>query len=313
MRRYYVILIISYCINIIHDSFATIRVDLAVKGIIKILYGEWVKNKMRNQLYIKSAGTHIMCVMKSMCCLKDIKGAVILVPGFSQSSCDVDYFMTNLSNALNEKRYLTLQVDLYGHGDSYGDLSSINLQILRDNILSVIKYINNSRANMPIWGITRGIYGNLFCEDIIAYKLSGVICVNPVRINEKLQSYISHANGNIVEIRDFILENTFFEHLFMLMGAELTNIRGQKININFLDEIANKIEKLHHPKNVILLSSYNENKKISEMNYSDIKDKKIDYLSERCFLRDPEWQLELINKIVKVVRENENADAISNK
>lgn len=260
---------------------------------------------MYNQIYIKSADTYIMCIVKVKCPVKEIRGAAILVPGFSESACDIDYFMTRLSNELNEQNYLTVQVDLFGHGDSYGDLSNLSIEIIRDNILSVYEYIIHSWKLLTVWGIARGFYGNIFCEKSFTTRFSGIICINPLKVNDNVSIGLKYRKNGVVEIRDIIYDNIVFQYLFVLMGAELTNVNGQKISVQFLDEIVHKIRELYDSENVIFLSSYNADKEICKVSYCDIEENRIEYLSERCFLRDPEWQMKLIDKLIDVIKEKE--------
>src|SRR5690554_7464647 len=116
---------------------------------------------MINQVFLKSYNSHIMCILKSKYSISEVKGVAVLLPGFSQNASDIDYFLTNLSNELNSQGYATIQVDLYGHGDSYGHLSDLDVQIVEYNILSVYEYAKKLYNDKPIIGISRGIYGNM--------------------------------------------------------------------------------------------------------------------------------------------------------
>jgi alpha-beta hydrolase superfamily lysophospholipase len=67
-------------------------------------------------------------------------GAVILLAGFSQPMCDVDYFMSKLARQLAGNGLFVAQVDPRGHGDSGCELANVDLDTLREDITIINQY-----------------------------------------------------------------------------------------------------------------------------------------------------------------------------
>lgn len=259
---------------------------------------------MISQLYLKSGYTHIMCILRSIYEMHLTKGVVILIPGFSQSSSDIDYFMTNLSNVLNRQGYVTVQVDIYGHGDSYGDLSELTVRIMQDNVISVYEYVKSVFNDKPIYAISRGFYGNLLCDENLSIGFSKMICINPVIAKLDIKDYIKCKKDELIEISERISLNSSLENLFAALGAENTNLRGQCIKGSLLWEIADIINyKWGQPANVIILSSYNDQNRINRAMNCGETELTVDYISNHCFVRDADWQFELINFAVAIIEE----------
>lgn len=271
---------------------------------------------MINQFFLASAGSHILCTVKSACHIDEVKGFVLLLPGFSQSSSDIDYFLTNLSNELNLLEYGTVQIDLFGHGDSYGKLPKLNLKIIEDNILSVYSYISEELCiNKPIIGVARGIYANILSNERISNKFDKTICINPVVVHLGSLDLDCWKNELEIEISNIINTDKSLKDLFVLMGAELTNLSGQKISSIFLDEILEYIKNQHFiANNSVVITSYNDTDKLYKVDQiKDInKHYDIEYLSAHCFIRDPEWQITLIDVIGELVKGEINEGTISN-
>lgn len=252
---------------------------------------------MLNQIYLNSGDTYIMCFVKQKSSIEVSKGCVVLLPGFGESANDVDYFMTRLSNKLSQENYITIQVDLYGHGDSYGDVSDLNLDIIEGNIKSVYDYARNICENKDVICIARGLYGNILNQKKFSNLFSRIICINPIITNTTFKEIMSN---DLLEISDLIKDNNI-KDLFLALGSELTNLKGQKISSKFLCEIFTLVRFFDYDGKTIILSSYNQNCLINNVkNYRDIC-LEIKSISEYCFVRDVNWQAKLINEIEKYI------------
>lgn len=258
---------------------------------------------MISQIYVKSADTYILCVEKTEYRRKDIVGVVVLLPGFSQSACDVDYFMTTLANELIRLGYITIQVDIYGHGDSYGDLSELSIEIVETNILSVYKYIKMTWKDKVIFAVSRGFYGNLLSTESISNKFEKIICINPVISKINLFDLTKYIENEILELSEILSENSIMNSFFISLGADLTNIRGQKIASDFLIDIFSSINNLRQYENVVIISSYNDQNKLNRIILSEEVAFPIEYIAEHCFIRDPEWQTDLISEVSEILEE----------
>lgn len=259
---------------------------------------------MISQIYIESGDTYIMCVVKAAHEIDQIKGAALLIPGFSQSASDIDYFMTNLSNRLNQQGYLTVQIDIFGHGDSYGDLANLSVKIIEENIIAAYTYINSIIREKPIFAISRGFYGNLLGENDRMKIFSKTICINPVITKLNLQNYLRYKSNEMIEISESIKDNPSLEKFFIALGAENTNLRGLRISGDLLYQIVNRINNnQNYLPNSIILSSFNDYNNINIVENWNPKEISIDYISAHCFVRDPDWQFTLINKVIDTIKE----------
>ena len=256
---------------------------------------------MISQIYIKSVGTYILCMERVGCKMKEPEGVVVLLPGFSQSCCDIDYFMTNLANELIQMDYVTIQVDLCGHGDSYGELSELSINVIEENIICVYEYVKRTWMNKPIFAVARGFYGNLLYTKSLSEKFEKIICINPVKCKLNLTEYIKYKQNEVLEISEMLLENSLVESFFISSGADITNVRGQKIAGCFLMDIVNTINSLKQPQNAVIISSYNDQNKINLILHSEDKIFPVEYIAEHSFIRDPEWQSELINMVSAIL------------
>ena len=266
---------------------------------------------MINQIYVNSTDSYIICTIRASFHISEIKGAVLLIPGFSQSMCDIDYFMTKLANMLNDQGYATMQIDICGHGDSYGDLAVLNCETVKKNIASAYEYLKEWCNRKPIIGVARGLYANILCVNNLSSMFNYIIGINPVIAKLCIDDSKCKKN-KICNFSDLIANDEMYDYLFTLLGAEKTNIIGQRINTSFIYEALYYINNALFPNNAVILSSYNDDMQMEKLTSPNLK-QNVKYMSERCFVRDHEWQENLANIIVNSIKEMDYEDTFSNK
>ena len=110
---------------------------------------------------------------------QNVQNAVLLIPGFGESKCDLDYFLNNLANFFVENYFVTMQLDLFAHGDSYGSFEDLNSGIIIKNIISAIKHLKKT-SNLKIYVVCRGFYTELLSEKSILDDIYGLVGINPI-------------------------------------------------------------------------------------------------------------------------------------
>ena len=255
---------------------------------------------MVNQCYIKSGSSYIFAVTNKES--NEINGAVLLLPGFSQSKSDIDYFMSHLSDKLVKSNYLTMQLDFYGHGDSYGKLEDLSWNIIIKNIESAV---NNLRDRMegPIYIVCRGIYCNALFHTKILNQCRMAVCVNPLKLIQSNLNFAHSWNGEIFEIVDLI-QDEFVSDLFIAMGGELNNLMGQKTNKGFImDSLRNSFAMQQFAsKNITFINSLdNINDFLVADKYENVLADTMKGHAKKSFFRLPEWQYKLIDIINLII------------
>lgn len=237
------------------------------------------------QMYLESSKrSNILYVINSMD-ERLSKGVVVLVPGFSQSKSDVDYFMSKLANRLFANGYITVQVDLYAHGDSYGSLEDFIWEDFIKNIEDIQQLLKLKYKNIHQYMVTRGIYGNIAMSTEIR-EIYDLVCLNPVNELSQL-SHIFNMEAGVVELNTLLAEQEEYTYLFETMGSEISNLRGQMFNKSLIASLA----------------QYQE---ISLNNTVWSYDSKISSLKEQArfaFVRDPEWQELMIDELFERLEE----------
>ena len=240
---------------------------------------------MLSQMYLESSKKkNILYVINSMN-EKQAKGIVLLIPGFSQSKSDVDYFMTKLANRLFLNGYITVQVDLYAHGDSYGSLEEFTWNDFVKNAEDINRYLTKKYKNLYQYMVTRGVYGNIAMNTELK-NMFGLICLNPVNDVKQIKNIFAIEDGE-VEINKLLAEKEEYSQLFEVMGSEITNLRGQAISWS-------------------LLSTLSDYSMISLEDTVWSYDSALTSLKEQAkcnFIRDPVWQESLIDKLVERLEE----------
>lgn len=238
---------------------------------------------------------------------RNTKNIVLLIPGFGESKCDLDYFLNNLSDYFVENGFITMQVDLYAHGDSYGSFEELNCEIIKANIISAIKYIKK-HSDFNIYVVCRGIYIEFLSQKDILRKVDGFVGINPVKFAQKELIDIERA----ISIKDEIVEigkidnQEIISKFLIALGAEPDNMYAQKINRKFVNDIINQLKKEEWSKTVyensVWISSNIENLDVNvEFKYSDVQCKTLNYYAGYAFPRDITWQYKFILNILSNV------------
>lgn len=271
---------------------------------------------MVNQLFLQCNDNYIFCVTRSPS-NKIIKGAVLLIPGFGESKCDIDYFMSNIAKDLVQNSFYVLQIDLYGHGDSEGSFDTLDSNIIIDNIRSALDYLKKN-LSVPIYIVTRGFYNELIYDNNILNEIEGVVCISPIKLFlsefNKITYLFSNIKGNIIELPlcfDKKIEQEELKKFLIMLGAEPGNMWGQKISTKFINQILQNIkaEKWQYKKkysNIIWITMNPSSRNINiNYNYNDISYNTLDYYEGYGFPRDITWQYILRkNVIASIIRLN---------
>lgn len=236
---------------------------------------------MLTQIYFNSVNSYILGVL-NMKNGKMCKGIAILISGFAQSKSDIDYFMTRLSARLVEANYGTLQIDLYGHGDSWGEFEEVTGERIIYNVSDAIKYIEKMFGEIPKFVIARGVYGNIIANSSLS-SLYEVVCINPTF---NLNKFEREKYDKEIILFNELFEHKKYEDLIVAMGGEIPNTRALKISKIFVDDIF-KSSINRCTDNVIV--TFDENASIEEQAVCG-------------FIRESEWQNNLIDKVVDKVR-----------
>lgn len=241
---------------------------------------------------------------------RNVENAVLLIPGFGESKCDLDYFLNNLSNFFIENNFMTMQLDLFAHGDSYGDFEELSCDIIIDNIVNAIKYLKKKSENLKIYLICRGIYIELISEKNILNEICGLVGISPVKVKTSELICFERAilsNKKTIEIGEFKDREIILKILIML-GAEPDNLFAQKINTKFLNDIIERLKNKTWDKitynNIVWLTSNIETLDVNiEYEYSKIQYKTLDYYAGYAFPRDICWQYKyILNILSNVIR-----------
>lgn len=237
------------------------------------------------------------------------ENAVLLIPGFGESKCDLDYFFDNLANFFVENNFVTMQLDLFAHGDSYGNFEELTSEIIIKNIMVAIKHLKRN-SNFKIYVVCRGFYIELLSERNILNEISGLVAVNPAKLNvgelERVENAIS-SNESVIEFADFNNYEIISKILIML-GAEPDNLFAQKINTNFLKDIVERLKKkrwneISYENVVWLTSNINTLDVNVDHQYTEINYKTLDYYEGYAFPRDIFWQHKfMLNILSNIIR-----------
>ncbi|MDD2413266.1 MAG: hypothetical protein PHR79_10190 [Bacteroidales bacterium] len=275
---------------------------------------------MVSQNFIQSENSSIFSVIKYP--EKQIaENAVLLIPGFGESKCDLDYFLSNLANFFIENNFATMQLDLFAHGDSYGSFEDLNSGIIIKNIISAIKHLKKT-SNLKIYVVCRGFYTELLTEKNILDEIHGLVGISPIKLNVDELERIENAllsKERIIEFCDFENRQTISKILAML-GAEPDNMFAQKININFLNDIIERLKKKKWSEtsynNAVWLTSNLDTQDLNiEYKYSEIQYKTLDFYEGYAFPRDIYWQhkftLNILSNIIRMSKGRLYAHTIS--
>jgi pimeloyl-ACP methyl ester carboxylesterase len=265
---------------------------------------------MMNQKWIKSEGKALFSVTRTG--TRGQSPCVLLLAGFSLPMCDEDYFFTKTANALFKEGFTSVQVDLTGHGDSPGNLEDVSLEVLRQDMASILHQLEENGAE-EIVCIGRGINPVLLAEmEETMPQVKAIIGVNPynVRRNQIAEIYSGEAAA-VISCSDF-LEGTDYSNLtdfnkermliLEALGARIRNLHGQKLSGKLFEGLleldATSIMKKARKCYWIIPGSG------EELGYKVIRANAPDSGANARFIRDPQWQWSVIREICHIVHES---------
>lgn len=174
-------------------------------------------------------------------------GVVILLPGFSNAMCDMDYFMSRLARQLCSRGFFVVQADLRGLGDGAGEFSEVTLQTLEEDISTLTEHYRNGISDQ-VFFVGRGLMATLLAAFAKGANISGIAGVGPYCMApEVAQSFAGLATsevfdaGKVFSGKDYVKQSDFSEDtLCMLnaMGAVPYNIQGMEMNRQLLRDLA---------------------------------------------------------------------------
>ncbi|MBH0357125.1 alpha/beta hydrolase [Bacillus toyonensis] len=153
------------------------------------------------QFYLQSAEDYL-CVFERE--ELDSEEYVLFLHGLFSTKNEKNFVFSRLSSIFNQNfKYGTMQFDFMAHGDSTGDLSNLNLNLLRKNAEDIIRYIYKKTKKIHL--IAHGI-GNIIALDLIKHNdFSSVILINPILEFPNLkQALNSYSNNNYVDLEELM-------------------------------------------------------------------------------------------------------------
>jgi hypothetical protein len=275
------------------------------------------------QVWVKSTKGHLAGISHWPSDLKPKLG-ILLIPGFSQTKCDLSYFMSKLARKLANLGYYVLQLDPSGHGDSSGLLEEVSLDTLRSDIKFGIDYIR-SQIKGNVLCVSRGINCVIASEYMNLGMFEGVAGISPYCVGESDFSVIwnesfENETYELAEIcKPYESNNTHmsFQRLafFNLLGADISNLHGQKISGHLLKELNH-----YNPISILQKSSRNSlwlepdvnnksNVKIWTPVKSDLNNLLNKYKST-SLSSDPQWQYQAISNLCDWIEDKEKQPTI---
>ena len=263
---------------------------------------------MNKQIFVKCQEHDFFTMWRNP---KIVKEIIILIAGLGQAACDNDYFMSDLSKKLESNNVLAIHIDLYGHGDSDGDLAELSSSIVVDEIRKIVELIrlNLFYSNLPIKVVTRGVMGLCLAKIYSTLDINGLYVVSPTLFSDGLKNIIicDLLENKGQEYDKYLNSDSYFSltekrYLFELLGAHHSNMLGQNIPFDFL------VESLSNQMNLVdgVIWVYHTNNGYQCTN--DICNIKcIDSLdaNEIIFPRDPMEQYKLRNLLVRLIIKQE--------
>jgi pimeloyl-ACP methyl ester carboxylesterase len=174
-------------------------------------------------------------------------GVVILLPGFSHSMCDMDYFMSRLARQLCSRGFFVVQADLRGHGDGAGDFSDINFETLEEDIKTLVEHYKSGISDQ-VFCVGRGLMATLlaaFAKDANITGIAGIgpYCMEPSTAQavsarmekDRFDAFEAFPGRDYVKFSDFSEDS-----LCMLnaLGAVPYNIQGMEMSAQLLKDLA---------------------------------------------------------------------------
>ena len=225
---------------------------------------------------------------------KSYDWVTILMPGFSQSISDRNYFYSELSDELLEDSIATIQFEPLGHGDSFGELFELDSDTVKKNIISIIEYTKKNFNNKKICFICRGVYSNLFFVEELKNEVKLIIGINPVYMSKDDTNSFLIKYNNYIDVNSCAKDDDLLVNLLIKMGAEKNNICGQIIKKQLLydslvlPEIINK-DKIKYIIYNAKTDEFNVFNNITNISYKEIE---FDFLSS----------IELRYKLIAIIK-----------
>lgn len=202
---------------------------------------------MVSQCWVIDGETALAAVSHQQDTSKDNMG-VVLIPGFSQSMCDTDYFMARLARRLAGEGIYVLQADPRGHGDSPGCLEEVTLSMLRADIQSVVNYAA-VQSGGAVMGIGRGLTATLMAELAPELPVAGVAGIHPYGLDPAaVKALIKNIGTGVIDTADILTGTDFSKFsdfnqdwlaFFDALGSGFPyNLIGQKISTDLFREMA---------------------------------------------------------------------------
>lgn len=239
---------------------------------------------------------------------KDIKAGAIIIPGFSQPKCDVDYIMSRLARRLEEEGIFVLQMDPRGHGDSPDNLEDVTLDTLREDIDCGIDYLKeNLSKKISVYGVSRGLNAAILSEN---QKLNGIAGISPYCLDPKvIEGVWGNFDSEIVEIFDVYRRNEKdIKAFFDSVGARETNYLGQKISEKVIRQLMNysSLDSLisWKDKGCWLFYQKDCDKEIERYAFKKNSYLALDKYADNPLPRVAMWQHDVIESIVSFVNSN---------
>lgn len=104
------------------------------------------------------------------------KAPVLILSGFGEATCDKECFMSKLARYLQKQLFRVFQADIYGHGESSGNLEDVSVEKILCSVNSFISYIFRVCGTWPMV-ISRGIIGTILIDKLD--DSSQQLCLNP--------------------------------------------------------------------------------------------------------------------------------------
>lgn len=178
---------------------------------------------MIHQEFFQSNNSNIILVYNFP---TEIDRIVLLVPGFLECGSDKEYFFTRLSNILNQSNIMTVQLEPFAHGYSYGNTLDFTLEKVKNNVVEVLEMLKK-KYKKNICLITNGVYSSLINDLDIINSCREFICVNPTFISKQDLDCILSIKSDTFELADYVLNNKKILDVFLRLGASTYNICSQ--------------------------------------------------------------------------------------
>lgn len=209
-----------------------------------------------SQIWIKSEGGYLDARVLSS--KKKSKTGYLLVPGLFEPCCDLYYFVQEFIEELKETDSFGLVFEFSGNGDSFGDISSMTVSSMKQNIKDVLEYIR-SQGVREIIAVGRGIGANLLNSAADDESVKAVYMINPMVMGSNalqiLENFIGDYDNEEVYLAESVLKQ--LQAILYTAGVDMSNIQEERISLHLLkemlntDDISNK-DNLHSKSNVLI-------------------------------------------------------------